>query len=166
MTSFAAARRPYSALTSTHDRAPRTENGPDDQGNWSPACRGRPRRQASRQFARAGPFGRRAPRGLRDQRTAVAGGAGVLIPELAVASVAGLVVVREYLEGRAAGLEVAAGHLLGGCPAGAFGDVGAGRSLRARTARNGQTSSRRQASRTPPRTRCGTRLPPSPRTSA
>ncbi len=53
------------------------------------------------------------------------------MPEVAVAGVAGLVVVGEDLErgpaAGAAGLEVASGHFLGGCPAAAFGEVGTGR---------------------------------------
>jgi hypothetical protein len=52
------------------------------------------------------------------------------VPEVAVAGVAGLVVVGEDLEGCAAaasaGLEVASGHFLCGRPLAAFGDVGAG----------------------------------------
>jgi len=52
------------------------------------------------------------------------------VPEVAVSGIAGLVVVGEDLEGcaaaGAAGFEVAAGHLLCGCPVAAFGDVGAG----------------------------------------
>jgi hypothetical protein len=80
-------------------------------------------------------------RGRREHRCAQAtrpadgrqasGHAAVLAPESAVVRVAGLVVVGEDLERRAAagmaGLEVAAGHFLGGCPVAAFGEVGAGR---------------------------------------
>jgi hypothetical protein len=52
------------------------------------------------------------------------------VPEVAVAGVAGLVVVGEDLErcaaAGAASLEVDAGHFLGRCPGAVFGDVGAG----------------------------------------